>query len=374
MILAGRRIRASLGVVGMVAGLSFGAACSERTPAVIGIAMGADTATPLAILPARQQRYNDSAGTRAHVTLRFTIPTVDSEQNPALAWANELINTPGLVGVVGHESSRSALQAAPVYRERGIVQIVPTGTSSELATVSPWTFPLVSSDASQGVMLAQYLVGTGRKRVTMFVQDDEYGRGILESVRRALDGTDVVILENVIHTPDSDYDLLVRSMLSHDPKPDALMLITQGVTAVRVAEIAWRRDSTLLLLGTDAVSTASRELRTLAPSPERIALATYWLPDSSRKETQEFLRDFHASKMPGDPQWHQAALYDAVGLLNTAVAEVGPRAQSIRNWLLSLGHSRPAYHGVLGEIDFTGKHAIAALLVRPSATGWEQVK
>ena len=374
MILAGRRFRAPLLAVVAASCVVLGSACGERRTAVIGIAMGLDTTTPLAILPARQKRFNDRGNARHPVVLRYTSTSVDSVLNPALAWANELVRIPGLVGVVGHESSRSALQAAPVYRARGVVQIVPTGTSSELATVSPWTFPLVASDASQGVLLAQYLVGTGRKRVTLFVQDDEYGRGIVNSVKRALTGTDVRILENVTHTPASDYELLVRSMLSHDPKPDALLLITQGGIAARIAELAWRRDSTLLLLGTDALSTAASELRALAPSRRGLVLATYWVPDSSKAETQEFLRDFRASTLGGDPQWHHAALYDAVGLLDAAVAEVGTSPSAVRSWLLSLGRDRPAYQGVLGAIDFTGQHAIPARLVRPSATGWELVK
>lgn len=374
MILAGRRFRASPQVIAAVLTLTFAGACGDRAPAVIGIAMGMDRVTPLALLAARQQRFNDSTGVRQHVELLYTPPALDSVLNPALAWANELVLKRGLVGVVGHESSRSALQAAPVYRETGVVQIVPTGTSSELASVSPWTFPLVASDASQGVLLAQYLVGTGRKRVTLFVQDDEYGRGIVSSVRRALSGTDVLILEDVMHTPASDYDLLVRSVLSHDPKPDALMLITQGGIAAQIAELVWRRDSTLLILGTDAVSPAAGELRALVPTNSHLAFATYWLPDSTNQATKAFLQDFRASKLAGDPQWHHAALYDAVGLLNAAVAEVGTSPSAVRGWLLSLGRNRPAYQGVLGAIDFTGKHAIAARLVRPSATGWELVK
>lgn len=354
--------------------LMVGAACGERTPAVIGIAMGADTETPQGLLTARQKRFNDSVGTGRQVTLVYRSAAQDTAVNPALAWANELVAMPGLIGVVGHESSRMALQAAPVYRQRGVVQIVPTGTSGLLATVSPWTFPLVASDASQGVLLAQHLVGSGRKRVTLFVQDDEYGRGIVESVKRALNGTDVQILDNVMHTPRSDFPLLVRSVLGHDPRPDALMLITQGGIAVQVSQLAWSHDSTLLIMATDAASTGANELRTLVPPSGKLVLATYWLADSTNRATQEFLREYKNSKIAGDPQWHHAALYDAVGLLNAATAEAGSKPSAVRDWLLSLGRGRPAYQGVLGSIDFTGKHAIAARLVRPSATGWELVK
>ena len=271
------------------------------------------------------------------------------------------------------EGSRSSLQAAPVYRERGIVQVVPTGTSQRLATVSPWTFPLVASEEAQGKLLAAHLRKVGRKRVTLFVQDDEYGRGILETLRNELKGTEVEILEDVTHASTSDFDLLVRSVLSRVPAPDALVLITQGSLALPIVTRAWKRDSTLLILGTDAANSGARALRALAPAPDLLALATYWLPDTTDAKTRVFLQDYRDSRVPGEPQWYHAALYDAVGLLNAAASSAGNNPTAVREWLLSLGHSRPPYPGVLGLIDFTGEHPIRARLVRPSATGWELV-
>lgn len=334
--------------------------------------MGLDVGTPQALLAARQRRFNDSVGVRHQVSLR--IGNGSAETSQALTWAKQLVRIPGLVGVVGNESSRSALQTAPIYREHGVVQIVPTGTSGKLATISPWTFPLVASDSSQGELLAHYVAASGRKRLTLLVQDDEYGRGIVTSIDKALGGSGVQILENVVHTPQSDFSLLVRSMLSYAPKPDVLLLITQGGIAARVAQLAWARDSTLLIVGSDAAISGASELRSLAPAPDHVALATYWLPDSTRVETQIFLRDFRASLPGGEPLWNHAALYDAVGLLNAAAAEVGGNPKDVRDWLLSLGRERPAYQGVLGAIDFTGLHAIPARLIRPSASGWELIK
>ena len=372
MILTADWTRATPRVLIAVAIAVAAAACTDRTPPVVGIAMGVDVGNSQAILPARQQRFNDSVSARHRMTLRM--PRDSAQGGDALNWASELSRTAGLVGVVGHESSRTALQAAPIYRERGVVQIVPTGTSAKLATVSPWTFPLVASDSLQGKLLAQYIVASGRKRLTLFAQDDEYGRGIVKSIEKALEGTDVQIIEDVMHTPQSDFALLVRSMLSHAPIPDVVALITQSRIAVEVARLAWMKQPTLLVLGSDAAISGASQLRLLAPAPDRLALATYWLPDSTNIKTQAFLRDFRASHLGGEPQWNHAALYDAVGLLNAAAADVGANPTAVRNWLRSLGRSRPAYQGVLGPIDFTGQHAIRARLVRPSATGWELVK
>lgn len=354
--------------VAMAAGL---ASCADDIGPVIGIAMGG---IDQALLPARQKRFNDSVGTRHTVQLRLMLPNTYAEDNGGLAWANELVTTPGIVGVVGHESSRLALQAAPIYRQRGIVQIVPTGTSSQLATVSPWTFPLVASDTMQGQLLARHLLDRKRTRITLFVQDDEYGRGIAGALERGLAGSNAVVLEKVSNTPDSDFDLLVRSVLSHVPAPDALVLITQGPLAASIAELSWKRDPTLLILGADATSTGASALRLLAPAPDLAVLATYWVPDTTNVAEQAFLRDFRESEIGGEPQWYHAAMYDAVGMLNAAAASEGNSPTGVRAWLRSLGRTRPSYQGVLGSIDFTGAHPIPARLVRPTATGWELVK
>ncbi|MBC8087046.1 MAG: amino acid ABC transporter substrate-binding protein [Phycisphaerae bacterium] len=168
----------NLALVVAMAGLG----CADRSGPIIGVAMGGMTAQ---LLPERQKRFNDSVGTRLTVSLRL----VDAAGNSGLAWATELATMPGVVGVVGPESSRSALQLAPLYRQHGVVQVVPTATSHQLASISPWTFPLVASDSSQGELIARHLLDVQRKRITLFVQDDEYGRGIAAALKRGLQGT-----------------------------------------------------------------------------------------------------------------------------------------------------------------------------------------
>jgi ABC-type branched-subunit amino acid transport system substrate-binding protein len=350
------------------------AGCREPAPAVIGIAMGGDTLMLQRVLASRQQRFNDSVGPQRQVRLLYASNGAGASSTQALKWAGDLVGTPGLAGVVGHESSRTALLAAPVYGKHGVVQIVPTGTSTRLTGVSPWTFALVASDSSQGELLARQLIATHSRYVTLFVQDDEYGRGVVAALQRAIAGHDIQILDNVVQTQDSDHELLVRSVLNHTPAPDALVLITQGGIAVRVATLAWARQPSLLILGSDAVSTEAAALRTLAPAPDRLAFVTYWLPDSTQAATRAFLREYQSSGTPPEEaQWYHAAIYDAVGLLNAAMAEAGNSPGAVRGWLLSLGRSHAAYKGVLGAIDFTGQHAIPARLIRPSPSGWEPV-
>jgi ABC-type branched-subunit amino acid transport system substrate-binding protein len=347
--------------------------CGERTSSTLGIAMGADTELR-PVIEERIKRLNDSAGTRAQLQLMFEPPEASMTSDRVLRWAHELAKEPSLIGVVGHESSRSALLAAPVYAQRGVVQLVPTGTSARLANITPWTFALVASDSSQGDLIARQLIATHTRYITLFVQDDEYGRGIVEALKHAIVGHDIEILDNVVQTQDSDYGLLVRSVLNRSPVPDALVLITQGSIALHVAKLAWAQRSSLLIIGADAANTTAEQLRAAAPAADRLALVTYWFPDTTEAATKQFLRDFQKHRPPqGVPQWNHAALYDAVGLLATATREAGSNPKAIRRWLQSLGRSHNAYQGVLGAIDFTGQHAIPARMIRPTLNGWQLI-
>ena len=363
------KVRSLAGALAIVCALG----CGESAPPTVGIGMG-DDAQMRPVLDARTKRLNDTLAEGHRIRLVYEPQDASATSKGVLKWAGELVQMPGLVGVVGHESSRSALWAAPVYAKRGVVQIVPTGTSARLATVTPWTFALVASDSSQGELLAQQLKATNTKNVTLFVQDDEYGRGVVQALKRAIAGHDIQILDNVAQTQDSDYDLLVRSVLQHAPAPEALVLVTQGAIATQIAKLAWAKRPALLILGADAANTEAETLRALAPSPDKLALVTYWFPDTAAAATKEFLHDFQGAANGGiTPQWNQAALYDAVGLLSAATVEAGSNPKAIRRWLQSLGRSRKAYQGVLGAIDFTGEHAVPARMIRPSGNGWQLV-
>jgi ABC-type branched-subunit amino acid transport system substrate-binding protein len=85
-------------------------------------------------------------------------------------------------------------------------------------------------------------------------------------------------------------------------------------------------------------------------NPERLRSAGFWEAGDD-EASLEFVHRY--SRMTGHiPTAGDAMEYDAFMLLRAAIMEVGANREAVRNWLASLGRTRPAWQGVTGPISF----------------------
>src|SRR6267142_5735385 len=99
----------------------------------------------------------------------------------AIRIAEQLVDDPAVVAVVGHLTSGTSLAAVRVYGEarRPIAMISPSASSPDLSGVNPYIFRVCPSDLSHGAQLARYARrALGAKRVGVIFLDDDYGRGL----------------------------------------------------------------------------------------------------------------------------------------------------------------------------------------------------
>jgi len=184
----------------VVAVLAGAAGCGQRDAVVIGFAFGEEHPGVLDVVhhefterPAeREPRIVTASG------------LISAGGAPAqITLASRFVATPGLIGVVGHGDSRGSLAAAPVYQEAHIPLLVPTGTSRRLRTVSPWVFMMAPDDSAEAEFIAAFAVGTLRTHaVAVFYENDDYGIGLRDGLRRSLGVRGVqVIAEEPIAVP-----------------------------------------------------------------------------------------------------------------------------------------------------------------------------
>ncbi len=64
------------------------------------------------------------------------------------------------------------------------------------------------------------------------------------------------------------------------------------------------------------------------------------------------LRERFSARMGSTMTAEMALTYDAVMLIATAAREAGASRSAVRDYLNSLGHTRPAFEGATGEIAF----------------------
>jgi hypothetical protein len=115
--------------------------------------------------------------------------------------------------------------------------------------------------------------------------------------------------------------------------------------------------------------TRSRALAALALSNEHLVLVRYWQLDTTDAATREFIGTF--SRAVGrTPHQADVATFDAMGELAAAALAVGNTTRAVRDWLQPQGTNRPAYHGMLGPIEFHDGHRVVATLVCLTPDGW----
>lgn len=266
-----------------------------------------------------------------------------------------------VIGIVGHTGSRDALLAATMYNASGIPHIVPTATASRLTEVGPWTFVMVPDNLTEGRFLAEHALDSlHATRVVVFYVGDEYGaelRNGIADVLRARGGTtsDMVLVPSGAcdaHRVET-YQAIVAGAIART-RPDAIILATGVVGAECILPALADRAPGIPVLGADGVDLHSVHIRALPePALRSLSSVVFWRPGTDSLQ-QRFAA--HAARtLPYVPGPFDAMFYDSFSLMATAIAEAGPSREAVRDWLLSLGRTRPAWKGVTGPVVFDGQ-------------------
>jgi ABC-type branched-subunit amino acid transport system substrate-binding protein len=96
---------------------------------------------------------------------------------------------------------------------------------------------------------------------------------------------------------------------------------------------------------------------------DRIHLTLFWNPTPDDTLSASFIRRYIAET--GEYPSHDHALFrDGLMLLAAAVEAVGPDRGQIREYVLSLGRTRPPFQGVTGPIAFTPSSVHPVFILR----------
>jgi branched-chain amino acid transport system substrate-binding protein len=277
-----------------------------------------------------------------------------------------------VVAVVGPGGSREALQTAPVYRDAGVPNVIPTATSGRLRGLGPWSFLLAPNDSIQGQFIGDFVARRlGARSATLFYIPDEYGLGLLAGTAAALARNGVTRLAQLPVRPNglcapraanNAYDDVVADAL-RSGVPDAVILATRTLeTACLARAILERAPATIFVAGDGALVTPDF-VRLAGPAADSIYLVAFWHRDKPDTASRAFAERFQ-SAMRRQPRHDEAMFYDAVMLVGAAIRAVGPDRRAVRDYLEQLGRSRPAYAGITGPISFAPGAARPLLMTR----------
>ncbi len=326
------------------------AACADQPPITIGAVLNSEgqTGAQLAIA-----ELNESGGVRGR---RFALRVVEGGAStfagPALAAAESLSADATVIAVVGHSNSSASLSASQIYNDRQLVHIAPTSSSPMLTDAGPYTFRMVGSDVHQAHFLARTVMAdSGPHRIATIHVNDDYGHALNRELRSQLAHHGVTLAfqaryaeEREVAYPDRVIEGMKAAGVTHllwlgrSPQLVALM------TRLRVELPA------LQIIASDGAQNATA-MRNRNGALTGVRVVSFLASDSSNERLAALRTRYRATS--DQPFTAEIALaYDAVHLIASAVREVGPDRERIRQYLAEVGTGRSPHHGASGDIRF----------------------
>ena len=325
--------------------LAIGVALNPKRPGMESIYQGVELAVT---------HLNAGRGNAAPLAVRRTDPDVVS----AVQIAAELQHDPRVLAVVGHPESGTSLEALPVYEdaehggEHAVAIVSPTATSPQLTGRSPWFFRICPTDAAASKAVARFVVDTLQlRRAAIIYRNDSYGRDWTEAfvaTFRAAGGTvlqrDPYVSGATEWAAYADYIKAIGAevLLFPGSAEDAAL----AIRALRSA------GAHVAFVGGDAASGLEDEGDEFAGA----RYTAFFDPDHPGSPVASGFIDAYRAAYGRLPDQRAALAYDAAMLIGQAIRDGGASRRDVRDYLATIGLSRPAAIGAAGRIAFDTQH------------------
>ncbi|MFF3398873.1 ABC transporter substrate-binding protein [Streptomyces sp. NPDC002659] len=150
----------------------------------------------------------------------------EAGQEAVAAQSADRVLNAGVDAIIGAAASGMSLAFIDRVTGDGVVQCSGSNTAPTFTDYDDggFYFRTAPSDALQGPILAKTIQGDGHKRVALMARADDYGKGLMESTKKALeDNGATVTLAETYDTKATNYDQIVQK--AKDSKPDATVVI-----------------------------------------------------------------------------------------------------------------------------------------------------
>jgi branched-chain amino acid transport system substrate-binding protein len=172
------------------------------------------------------QTINEAGG-----VLGKPIPAVvsgdEAGQEAVAAQSADRVLAAGVDAIIGAAASGMSLSFIDRVTGAGVVQCSGSNTAPTFTDYDDggFYFRTAPSDALQGPVLAKVVRDDGKDRVALVARADDYGRGLLESTKKALeDGGATVAVAETYDPKATNFDQAVQKV--KNAKPDAVVVIS----------------------------------------------------------------------------------------------------------------------------------------------------
>ena len=349
-------------------------ACADLPPTVaIGFASNLGTPSAADVAQAALDASHRRGQPRIVVVAGdSTAPSLGGQLLSELDLAIRFAKDPSIVAVVGPGGSREALQTAPVYRDGGMANVIPTGTSRLLRDLGPLSFLLAPNDSIQGEFIGRFIADELQaKRVAIMYLPDEYGMGLAAGSAAALAKHGIAVTTRVPvrpqqlcppRAPRNAYDDVVTDVIGYG-MPDVVVLATRTLETACIARAVQERSARTRFVAGDGALVDHTFVGFAGPAVDSIYLVAFWHRHGGDSASRAFAERFR-TRVGREPRHDDAMFYDAVMVVGQAIRDGGPSRAAVADYLSELGRDRPPYPGVTGPIAFIAGAARPLLMTR----------
>lgn len=238
-----RKILISAAVsVALLAGVS--AQAADQPPLKVGAIMAMTGAlqaygeTSLNGVKLAVDEINEAGGVLGK-PLKLTVGDAQTKPQAGVVAANKLVNIDGAEVFVGALSSGVTIPiATSVAKPNKIPMVSPASTSPVITTLNDdgYLFRTVSSDAYQGVALAEMVDDHDIEKVAIIYVNNDYGKGMAEAFRKAFEKRGGTVTQSVAYeAKQPSYTALIQKAWGDGSTPHLVLVayVGDGETILR---------------------------------------------------------------------------------------------------------------------------------------------
>ncbi|MEW5785964.1 MAG: ABC transporter substrate-binding protein [Bacillota bacterium] len=263
--------------------------------------------------------------------------------------AEKLIESDGVVAILGPVASTNTLAAAPVAQDAGVVLMSPTSTNPAVTEVGDFIFRSCFIDPFQGQVAAQFALEDLEGKTAAILTDmgSDYSKGLRDVFEEAFTaGGGEVLVKEGFTDQDKDFTAILTTVKAADP--DVVYIPSYYGTAGLILKQADEQGIDAYFLGADGWD--SPQLFELAGDAANGGFFTnHYSPDASSPELDAFVAAYEAKYNGKTPDALAALAYDAAKLMFDAIERAGSvDSLAIRDALAATD----GFVGVSGTITF----------------------
>ncbi len=298
------------------------------------------------------------------IKLKVAIASDNANSDLARRIAQQLVDNPTVLGVIGHGTSDTTYAAGEIYQTGELVAISPVSSAKDLSGFSRFMFRTMPSDEFPAKKLAAHMVTQLKKRkaVIFFNSANRYSRSLKDSFKDALYYGDKGEVVSEIDFNDPSFEAASSLTQAMKKGAEVIFLAPNSEFSDRALLVINANQKRLPILAGDALYTP----RILNEIGDRAAGMVVAVP-SIQTQLENSLFERQAKSVWGKPvEWRSALGYDATQAFITALQKA-PTRNGVRAAL-----STPEFSaiGAVGSIKFAsgGDRDTAIALMSVTAT------